>query len=84
MALESDVMVDRRRLKRRLTFWRIVAVVAIVAGLVAQFARFGEWDDEPYVARLTVSGVIVADPDVLAVINRVQQDDAALALIVHV
>ena len=28
MALESDVLVDRRRLKRRLTFWRVVAVVA--------------------------------------------------------
>ena len=30
MAYDSDYLVDRRRLKRRLTFWRVVAVIAIV------------------------------------------------------
>ena len=36
MSLESDVIVDRRRMRRKLTFWRVAAVlVAIVAVLAA-------------------------------------------------
>lgn len=27
MSLDSDVIVDRRRLRRKLTFWRVVAVL---------------------------------------------------------
>ena len=32
MSLDADVIVDRRRMRRKLTFWRVVAaLVAIVA-----------------------------------------------------
>jgi protease-4 len=31
MALEADLILDRRRLARRLVFWRTVAVLAVVA-----------------------------------------------------
>ena len=32
MSLDSDVIVDRRRIRRKLTFWRVVAaLIAIVA-----------------------------------------------------
>ena len=37
MSLDADMIVDRRRMRRKLTFWRVVAIlVAIVAiGTVA-------------------------------------------------
>ena len=36
MTLESDLLLDRRRLKRRLFLWRTLAVLAVVAtGLLA-------------------------------------------------
>ena len=31
MSLETDLLIDRRRLKRRLFFWRVAAVLAVVA-----------------------------------------------------
>ena len=35
MSLDSDVIVDRRRIRRKLTFWRVVAVVVAIAAMVA-------------------------------------------------
>ena len=45
MSLDADLIVDRRRMRRKLTFWRVlavlVAIVAIVA-VAAMVARRGE------------------------------------------
>ena len=35
MAVESDLLIDRQRLKRQLTFWRIAAVVLVLAAALA-------------------------------------------------
>ena len=34
MTLETDLLLDRRRLKRRLVFWRGFAVLAVVGAVV--------------------------------------------------
>ena len=41
MALEADRYFDRRRLKRRLWLWRLIAVVAVVAVAIVAFGKFG-------------------------------------------
>ena len=33
MSLDSDVIVDRRRIRRKLTFWRVVAAVVVLAAV---------------------------------------------------
>ena len=33
MSLDSDVIVDRRRMRRKLTFWRVAAVVIAIAAI---------------------------------------------------
>ena len=35
MSLDADSVVDRRRLRRKLTFWRICAVLFVIVALVA-------------------------------------------------
>ena len=35
MSLDSDVIVDRRRIRRKLTFWRAFAAVVAIAAVVA-------------------------------------------------
>ena len=35
MSLDSDVIVDRRRIRRKLTFWRVFAAVVAIAAVVA-------------------------------------------------
>ena len=34
MSLDSDVIVDRRRIRRKLTFWRVAAAVVAIAAVV--------------------------------------------------
>ena len=34
MSLDSDVIVDRRRIRRKLTFWRVAAVLIAIAAIV--------------------------------------------------
>ena len=82
MSLDADQAMDRRRLKRRLTVWRIAAVVAVVVAVVAAVGRFGV--DANHVARLLVGGIIIDDPwrdDALA---EIAEDDNAKALIVRI
>src|SRR5205823_2617088 len=33
MSLDSDVIVDRRRIRRKLTFWRVTAVLVAIAAI---------------------------------------------------
>ncbi len=84
MSAETDHIVDRRRLKRRLTFWRIAAVVAVIGIIVVAAAR-----DEPlvardYVARLAVQGIIYDDQDRHALLKELTSDDNVKALIIRI
>ena len=82
MTLEADHIIDRRRLKRRLTFWRLVAItVVIIAGVVA-FSRFDLTSGDDHVARLHVEGVIFTDEDRSEAIAKVRKNNSAKALMV--
>ena len=41
MSLDADLIVDRRRMRRKLTFWRVLAIVVIVLA-IAGAAGAGE------------------------------------------
>ena len=34
MSLDLDVIVDRRRIRRKLTFWRVAAAIVAIAAIV--------------------------------------------------
>lgn len=82
MSLETDMMIDRRRLKRRLTFWRILGVLAVVAAVLAAVGRFDLDRDEPRIARLEVDGIIVDDRLREDVLEQIAANDDVKALIV--
>jgi protease-4 len=81
MSLDIDEIIDRRRLKRRLTFWRVIAVlvtIALVATLVGQMTNLRL---KPYVARVSIDGIITEDHDQIEILNDIAQDDNAVALV---
>ena len=84
MAFDADHILDRRRLKRHLTFWRISAVILLVALIVATVGRLAGWRDGGYVARLTVERVIVDDAERDKALADLVVDDDARALIVRI
>lgn len=84
MSLDTDAMLDRRRLKRRLSLWRAAAVIAAVALVAVALGRFGDLGGKPHVARLDVAGIIVEDHERLDAIEELVDDDNAKALIVRI
>ncbi len=81
MSLETDLLIDRRRLKRRLFFWRIAAVVAVVACVLILVAPRVP---TAHVARLSVTGEILDTTRMIAALDEVEKDDAAKALVVQI
>ena len=64
MSLDADQIVERRRLRRKVTFWRTLGVLAAVAALavgVASVAGDGVSASSPHVARVTIGGIIRND-----------------------
>lgn len=83
MSLDSDSLLDRRRLKRRLVVWRVVAIVAVVA-LVGVILSELFPPGERHVARLNVDGIIVEDRDREEALDKIAKDDTTAALIVRI
>jgi protease IV len=88
MSLDSDVIVDRRRIRRKLTFWLVVAAViaiAAIAGigmLVTPGAR-GSLAGSGSIARINIEGLIRSDQDRVEALDRLA-DSKAPAVIVHI
>ena len=84
MSHDTDMIVDRRRLKRRIAVWRGLAIVALVAGVIGGVARFEDWAVRDHVARVAVDGIIVDDSALIDALAAVAGDDKAKALIVKI
>lgn len=84
MSLSADAMVDRRKLKRRLGVWRIVAIIAVAGLALTLLAPGFGIIPRDHVARIKVEGVITEDAARAAMLHRIANDDSAKALIVYI
>ncbi len=71
------------KLRRQLTFWRVLAVVAVVALAWALLARDAGVRNE-YVARLRLDGFIAGDQRQLDLIDSLRRDKRVKAVIVRI
>ena len=89
MSLDADHIVDRRRMRRKLTFWRVLAILVAIAAVVAVSFRFSRSDmsltEGPgsYIARVAVRGLIRNDQERSEALDRLAKSSAR-AVIVHV
>ncbi len=84
MTSDIERIVDRRRLKRRLTFWRAAAVLALVLLVAVSVRRFDGVFKEDHVVRLVVDGLILDDPRRDDALAKVATDDKVKALLVRI
>jgi protease-4 len=75
---------DRRRLKRRLIFWRSVAVLALVVAAVAGLRGVGLPVGRAHLERLSVNGLITEDRKVTEAVDKLADNPEVKALIVSV
>ncbi|MBV8837323.1 MAG: signal peptide peptidase SppA [Alphaproteobacteria bacterium] len=89
MSLDADLIVDRRRMRRKLTFWRVIAVlIAMVAivGLAASVTKRGGGVTAggDYIARIKITGLIRNDQDRVESLENLAKASSAKAVIVHI
>jgi protease IV len=82
--LDVDRLIDRRRLKRQVSLWRVLFVLALVGIIAVGIGRTGWIEHEARIARLNVGGVITDDPDRLRAVKRIANDPDVRALIVEI
>lgn len=88
MSLDADVIVDRRRMRRKLTFWRVLAVLVAIVAVVAvasvvsrQGSVVSAGGDT--IARVTITGLIRNDQERVEALDKLAKSRAK-AVIVHI
>ncbi len=88
MSLDPDLIVDRRRMRRKLTFWRVLAIVifalAVIGAAVQVSDRTGFAGAGAYIARVTIKGLIRDDQERVQQLDRLARSSSARAVVVHV
>lgn len=87
MRAEIDLLLDRRRLKQRLIFWRAAAIILLLAAVLLAIGRSGlVWRPagSAHVAVLRVDGAISDDMARDAAVAKLASDPAVKALIVAI
>ena len=88
MSLDSDLIVDRRRIRRKLTFWRILAIVFAIAtiaviGVAVSPGGRGALTASGSIARINIEGLIRSDQERVEALERLEDSHAA-AVVVHI
>ncbi len=85
LMLDADTIVARRRYKRSASLWRVLAVLAVAAGLliaVLSNTELAKYSD--HVARVQVEGLIRGDQETLDLFAEIEKTDRVKAVIVHI
>jgi protease-4 len=87
MSLDADLIVDRRRMRRKLTFWRVlaffIAVVAII-GVTATVSRRGVdgiASGGDYIARVKITGLIRGDQERVESLEKLAKSSAKAVIV---
>lgn len=85
--LDADQIVDRRRLRRKLTFWRVLTVLVVIAaiGTIVAMSRQSALTGgtSGAIARVTISGLIRGSQTRVQALERLANSNAK-AVIVHI
>ncbi|PTM39342.1 signal peptide peptidase SppA [Bosea sp. 124] len=85
MSSDADLLADRRSLRRKVTLWRLLAVVGVLgAAVVAGLAWTGRTPgslSQAHIARVTISGFISGDRRTLELVKSLENSRAAAVLV---
>jgi protease-4 len=87
MTFETETVLDRRRLRRRLSLWRALAVLAalLAIGLLVFASTEGAGLAEGrQIARVSVEGIITENRDQLRLLKRVADNKQVVAVILYI
>jgi protease-4 len=88
MSLDADLIVDRRRMRRKLTFWRVAAIVVAIIAIIVVAGKLAPNElgevGGAQIARVNITGLIRGDRDRVEALARLAKASYVRAVIVHV
>lgn len=86
MSLDVDQAIDRRRMRRKVTFWRVFAVVAFLVAAGGLLAGVGGSNyiekSSAHVARVTIGGLIRNDRQRVELLEEIEKSGAKAVLVI--
>jgi protease-4 len=88
MPTRADELIDRHRLRRKLTFWRVMAlaVIAVAIGWAASWAYRDEYGGlaANHVAKVKIAGTITENDDLVEQLEKIRKSPAVRGLILEI
>jgi protease-4 len=89
MSLDADNMIVRRKMRRRVSFWRAICIALGVVTLVAlaygsNGSGFNLGKRADHVARIRVEGMITGDTKTLDMLRKIEKAKQVKALLIHI
>jgi len=82
--MKLDSVVDRKKLKKQIIFWRTLAVIVITAFVIFLFGKFDAFKSSEHIAVLNITNIIINNPKRSIILKNVANNDLAKALIVNI
>ena len=89
MSLTADEIIDRRQLRKKVSFWRVLAFVLLGLFLIAMML-FGARNaifsaaNQDHIARIDITGVIVNDDAMLNLLDSVSENEKITSVILNI
>ena len=89
MAIDAETMIDRRRLRRKLSFWRIATFIILAALILALIKASGIGEllgkkNQDHIARVKISGVITNDQPLIDMLKKLKKNEHVKAVILKI
>lgn len=88
MAIRADDMIDRRRLRRKLTFWRVAAIaiaaLGIIIGSVWLYGDEMGGSSTNHIAKIRIEGTITENEELIARLEKLRESDAVKGVILSI
>ncbi len=87
MTLETEVVLDRRRMRRSLSFWRaaaIIGVIALIAAIALGSSQLTQLGESKQIARVTIEGLITENRDQLRMLKKLAEAKNVEGVIVFI
>lgn len=86
MTHNAESIIDRRRLRRKLTFWRIAFLALVAIGIIgfSYISRQSASFSSPHVAKIRITGTITENIELLERLSAIEKNDAVKGLIMIV
>jgi protease-4 len=88
MSIDAETIADRRKLRRKLSFWRVIGILALIAAVVT--AGFAMTDRstvgvaQSHIARVSVDGIIAGSERTTDLLKRVGEARSVSGVVISI